>query len=56
MNIGVGAILVGVIVAVMIFVYLAQREKNAVRKKKRRKFHPQWKEKAGDTSDKRRRS
>ena len=54
MNIGVGAILIGVLVAVMIFIYLAQREKNAVKRKKRRKFRPEWKEKNGATFRRRR--
>jgi len=51
MDVGTGAILIGVLIAVMIFVYMAQREKNAVMRKRRRKFSPQWNRKDDDGAD-----
>lgn len=54
MDAGTGAILIGVLVGVLILIYLNQREKNAVRRKRRRRFKPQWSDKDGATSKRRR--
>jgi hypothetical protein len=44
-----GSILLGILAAVLVLFYLGEREKRAVRRKRRRRFLPQW-SKRGDES------
>lgn len=54
MDVVTGAILLAVLAGVLILLFLSAREKSAVKRKRRRRFRPQWKRHSGDTGKRRR--
>jgi hypothetical protein len=44
-----GSILLGILAAVLVLYYLSEREKRAVRRKRRRRFRPQWSKRGDET-------
>jgi hypothetical protein len=53
-DIVVGAILVGVLAVVLLFYYLSERDKRAVRRARKRRFSPQWTKRPGETTRRKR--
>ena len=49
-------ILVAVLAGVMILYYFSEREKNAVKRKRKRRFRPHWTKDSAKKRDRRRRS
>jgi hypothetical protein len=49
-------IVLGVLAGVLVLFYLSEREKNSVRRKRKRRFRPQWTRDSAKKRDRRRRS
>jgi hypothetical protein len=50
------AILLAILAGVMVLYYMSEREKNAVKRKKRRRFRPQWTRDSARRRDRRKKS